>query len=500
MAAGHRLRDATAERGSRAAQSAEVVIVGAGVSGLSAAWRLERLGQRRYVVLDLEATVGGTAAWGSDGVVPYPWGAHYLPLPAADNRGLLTLLREMGTVQTGRDGAVWAAERQLVRAPEERVFYQDRWHEGLFPRGLAAAADLEELGRFRQQVQRWVGWRDGHGRRAFTLPARRCSSDAEVTKLDRICAADWLEQHDYRSPLLRWYIEHACRDDYATTLEETSAWAMLFYFCARVPTPGAPSAPFLTWPEGNGHLVRYLGRIAGARVQTGQLVTDVVPGPEQVSVTAMDARTRALTRLVAPRVILAVPQFVAAKVLRPWRDQAPAHLSAFSYSPWLVANLHLRQRPRSRGFQLAWDNVIYDSPALGYVVATHQQLSDYGPTIWTYYRPFTGADPCLARQQFAQLGHAELCDAVLSDLGRAHQGLERAVDRIDVWRWGHAMVRPTPDLIWGTARQRAAEPWGRVHFAHSDLSGLALFEEAFDWGVRAAEAVVQAEGRPVQPL
>ena len=33
--------------------------------------------------------------------------------------------------------------------------------------------------------------------------------------------------------------------------------------------------------------------------------------------------------------------------------------------------------PRERGIELAWDNVIYDSPALGYVVATyHRGIAD----------------------------------------------------------------------------------------------------------------------------
>jgi hypothetical protein len=39
-----------------------------------------------------------------------------------------------------------------------------------------------------------------------------------------------------------------------------------------------------------------------------------------------------------------------------------------------------------------------------------------------------------------------------------------------------------------------------VHFAHSDLSGIALFEEAQDRGVLAAERVLARLGKPVTPL
>ena len=52
------------------------------------------------------------------------------------------------------------------------------------------------------------------------------------------------------------------------------------------------------------------------------------------------------------------------------------------------------------------------------------------------------------------------------------------------------MIRPTLGLIWGASRQEARKPLGNVHFAHTDLSGAALFEEAHAHGVRAAEEIL----------
>jgi len=57
------------------------------------------------------------------------------------------------------------------------------------------------------------------------------------------------------------------------------------------------------------------------------------------------------------------------------------------------------------------------------------------------------------------------------------------------------MVRPAPGQIWDPALLALARPFGAVHFAHTELSGLALFEEAQDHGVRAAEEVLAALGR-----
>ncbi|MGC4086490.1 MAG: FAD-dependent oxidoreductase [Polyangiaceae bacterium] len=494
---GHRLLQATHERVTSPARRVPVLIVGAGPSGLSAAWRLRRLGIEDFLILDLERLAGGTSASGHDGVVPYPWGAHYVPLPQAGNTELVRLLSELGAVQVDASGVPHGAEDARVRAPEERLFIDGSWHEGLFPSEHASAADRDELARFEAEIHELSRFRDPSGRPAFTLPMRRCSDAAELRELDKQSAAAWLDARGFRSPLLRWYVEYACRDDYGAPLTRTSAWAMLFYFCARQ-LPTGDTAPFLTWPEGNGKVVGHLAKPLGSRVLLGRLVTDVTPGPDGVEVVALDSEGHA-ERFQAEQVILALPKFIARRILRPLRDGDSSHLDAFHYAAWIVANIHLSERPRSRGFPFAWDNVLYDSPALGYVVATHQTMADFGPTVWTYYRPLWEHGELESRKLLQGLDHRAIVDTVLTDLGRAHQDLDSHVQRIDAYRWGHAMVTPGPGFIWGGARERAATPLPRVAFAHCDLSGLPLLEEAFDRGVLAAEEVARQRGLRFEP-
>ena len=67
--------------------------------------------------------------------------------------------------------------------------------------------------------------------------------------------------------------------------------------------------------------------------------------------------------------------------------------------------------------------------------------------------------------------------------------------RLDCFRNGHAMVRPLPGLIWGEARRRLAADSERLRFAHADVSGLSLFEEAQYRGVLAAERTLSRLGR-----
>lgn len=74
-------------------------------------------------------------------------------------------------------------------------------------------------------------------------------------------------------------------------------------------------------------------------------------------------------------------------------------------------------------------------------------------------------------------------ELVLTDLQRAHPKIRELVTKIDIIRWGHAMIQPYPGFIWGPARREAIQPDRNVHFANTDLSGIALMEEAFYHGL-----------------
>lgn len=197
---------------------------------------------------------------------------------------------------------------------------------------------------------------------------------------------------------------------------------------------------------------------------------------------------------------MAAPQLVTRRLVRPFRESKPARLQEFVYGAWLVANLTVRERPKSRGFPFAWDNVLYESPSLGYVVAGHSRGADHGPTVLTYYHPMADVDAGRARQRLLSATRDEWAEAVLADLGVAHPDLPGLTSRLDVMRWGHAMIRPRPGFMWSAARRESARAFRGIHFASSDLSGIALFEEAFDHGVRAAEEVLAALDVPFESM
>ncbi len=496
---GHKLRGGPLPRAAEA-QPVDVLVVGAGVAGLSAAWRLAAAGVKDVRVVELESEPGGTSRSGRNEVSAYPWGAHYLPAPLVDAGPVMRLLRELDAV-TGVDaeGYPTFAEELLIHEPEERVFYKGDWYEGLYLRAGASAADLAELARFEARMNAFGAARDAKGRKAFAVPSALSSDDAEWTALDQGTMARWLEAEGFRSPRLRWLVDYACRDDYGTTAEGVSAWAGIWYFAARQDGKGERSEGFLSWPEGNGRLVKQLlASVPAGQVERDVLVHSVEPGEGGCRVDAVEAGTGKPRAFRARQVVLACPRFVAAHVVAPWRQQRPEWLGAFQYGPWVVANLTLSDMPRSRGFPLAWDNVFYESRSLGYVVATHQapRMDERGPTVLTWYLPLAGLDAKAERQKVLSAGYADWEGLVMADMRAAHPGIAEQARRLEVMRWGHAMVRPVPGFMWGPARFAAQESLGDVlHFAHSDLGGMALFEEANWFGVRAAERVLKGLGR-----
>jgi protoporphyrinogen oxidase len=502
---GHKIRDGLKiEPSSDNWQNIKLIILGGGVAGLSAAWRLSKLGFEDFILIELEKAPGGTARSGESDIVPYPWGAHYVPAPMKENVALVELFDEMGMLEgKDDDGQPIVGEQYLCRDPEERLFYRGRWYEGLYLYAGASQEDLAEFKAFQKEIDRWVAWQDSKGRRAFTIPVAKASQDTEVTDLDKISMSTWLKQHNFNSARLRWLVDYSCRDDYGSSLENTSAWAGIFYFASRQSKPGASAQTLVTWPEGNGRLANYLYSKVKDKVRLGFAALEINPiSDKEVEVTTFDQSTNQAFGFRAEQVIFAAPHFLTRYVIRPYRENTPEHVLDFKYGAWMVANLFLKDRPTQprSSYPLSWDNVFYESPSLGYVVATHQKGLDYGATIFTYYYPLTDPDVNVARKRLLSTDWQSWADVALTDISQAHKDIYSLTESIDIMRWGHAMVRPDVGFVWGKSRLEAAKPYRNIHFAHADLSGVALFEEAFYQGIRAAEEILTTRNLPFKTI
>lgn len=499
-ARGHALRDGTvAVSGPVERVRCEVAVVGGGAAGMAAAWRLSRAGITDVHVLELEAEPGGTARSGQTPRSRYPMGAHYLPAPPPELTGLHALLRELGIVlATAADGTPEYDPRVICRAPLERHRHRGRWEEGLYPGAGQSDDEAAQWERWRAYLRGLDGRRGADGRRLFALPVDQSST--ELRHLDRISMAEHLDGLGLTSWRLRWAVDYACRDDYGCTLAQCSAFAALHHYLCRG-LDDEHERFILSWPEGNDHLVRAMAEAAGLsdRLHRNALVHAI--DPDQGIVRALRLDTGRALELRARAVLWAAPRFVLPRVLPPGRDPLPP--DAMLYTPWLVANVEVARRPGGIGAPLAWDNVPIDGDNLGYVVATHLEdlrarVTEEGAVL-TYYEPQPADDAAglrARRQALLSASLHECCDHVVAELSAMHPGIEADVRRIDVARWGHAMIRPGPGWLFGEGRALARRPVGRVIPCAADVGGLPLFEQAFAGGVGAAEKALAWLGRP----
>jgi hypothetical protein len=275
-----------------------------------------------------------------------------------------------------------------------------------------------------------------------------------------------------------------------------SAWAGLHYFASRhgfaAPGDDAPERePVFTWPEGNAWLAERLAEPARTRMRTAHTVLQVTEERHGVQVLALDERSQQTMTFEARAVVLAVPLFVARRMLRTPVPALQTAATAAQHAPWLVANLQLGAPllARAIGAPPAWDNVRYGSPSLGYVSAQHQSLRvDAQATVLTAY----WALPSSERAALASDDWQPWARRVVDDLAVAHPDLPHKLQRIELMRYGHAMRVPVPGARGDPALAALAAAVGRVQFAHADLSAYSVFEEAYTHGVRAATAAVAA--------
>ena len=494
---GHRLRgEAPAGAGSPApTRRAGVLVVGAGVAGLAAARALARSGVDDVHVFDLEDAPGGNSRGHQLGGMACPLGAHYLPVPDEHAIEVIALLEDLGLRRTEHGRPVYD-EGHLCHSPQERLFIDAHWHEGLLPPidalpAAQRAPTLDQYRRFGAAVAR-AG--------AFRIPSARAAWTEAHASLDRVTFAAWLDAQRFDAPALRWYLDYCCRDDYGAGAAQVSAWAGVHYFASRhgFHAPGAGGderEAVLTWPQGNAWLTARLAEPLRDRVHTGCVVQRVAAGRHDVDVDLWNEAARRAERWTAPQVIMAVPLFVALRVLGAAPPALRDAVAAMRHAPWLVANLHLASPLDDRpGAPPSWDNVLYASPALGYVDAMHQSTRPHpGPTVLTAYWALGGDSPAqlqAQRQRLLDESAAVWAQAVVQDLARAHADLPGRVQQIDLMRYGHAMSVPVPGVRGSAALRALAEEPGRIRFAHTDLSGYSVFEEAMYQGTRAAAAVL----------
>ncbi len=489
---GHLLREPKFKKPSKILKE-NILIIGAGISGLSAARRLKKSGINDFKILDLAKESGGNSIGGKNSISSFPWAAHYLPIPDERDTELISFLKECDVI-TGINlqNKLVYNEQYLCFDPEERLFINGHWQEGLVPHSGIEASDHKEIKAFFELIQFYKNAKGNDGKDAFCIPLKNSSNDLEFTKLDEIDFYSFMQSKGYRSKYLFWYLDYCCRDDFGSSMKDSSAWAGIHYFASRKgKAANAESGDVLTWPEGNAFLANGLKSNIKENLVCNQLVYSIEEKNELIEILAYDFEKEESICYQSKFVILSGPQYINKRILKIPKKQEL--YSKFTYSPWMVANISLLQMNSNKGIPLCWDNVIYGSQSLGYVNACHQHLNMHeNEKVITYYYPLSKGQPKKERELAYERTEEDWKKIILSDLKIAHPYIEDSIKDIEIKLWGHGMIRPIPGLIKGNEIIEMRKPINhRIFFANSDITGISIFEEAFHSGIDAADLCIE---------
>lgn len=472
---GHRLLTQSFPKVARTI-STSVAIVGAGVSGLSCAYHLKQSGISDYKVFDLEDHAGGNSFAHNNNA---PWGAHYLPLVNLNNNSLLNFLEKAHVIK-GRDekGVPEYDELMVCSEPMEKLYIHGRMQDGVIPEANIPDIEKKKMESFLKEMQRLSHLKGSDGKYAFDIPMEHSSKDYQFTKYDKMTMFEYLEKMNFSCESLNWYVNYCCRDDFGTTIDEISAWAGIHYFSARRGVgKDIHENSVLTWPQGNKFLIDKLVELSEAQLQKGHMLYKV----EGNNLFFFDFINQETVKVIAKEIVLALPQFIIARIFQTQTE--------FEYTPWMVANLKVAW-DSSIEKNLAWDSVNYHGKGLGVISANQQKLnSQHNENILTYYWPITHLAPKEARKFAIKRSHENWCHDILEDLSPMIFDIDQRIKSVDIWPWGHGMIRPTKNFF-SVKRKKLVNTLAKnIHIAHTDMGGLSLFEEGFYRGEVAAKKV-----------
>jgi protoporphyrinogen oxidase len=447
----HEVRDGKVFTRPPASAKHDIVIVGGGVSGLTAAYYLQH---RDVLLLEKEPHWGGNAyVMNYDGST-YATGAAYLE---ANLEGF-HFSKEIGLEPL----PINCADGSIINGE----FVADTWGDGLNKLPYPPLV-RESFKKFKKEMMAID--LDKRGTELFTVP---------FSSFMKVYAAEVKQWWDTFGP-----------SNWGATSDDTAATMGIGALQDAVVFSRADNR--YTWPGGLGAITKKLSEILqpvyGERMKTDATIVAVVPGKDDVQVTYMSAGE--LKTVSAKAVIMATPKFITRRIVEGIPEKQSAAMKAIRYVPYCVVNLIFDKPVFNKGY----DNWCPGNTFTDFIVADWviRKKSGYKQkyNILTCYTP-------MREEQRAQIltedGAKELAANVLRDFQKLMP--ETNVDPVEVhiYRRGHPMYMSTPGL-YIQVQPLVRQPMERVFFANTDSEGP---ESTTNEAIKSARrAVRQAEAR-----
>ncbi len=411
-----------------ATRKTEVVIIGGGMSGLSAAYFLR---EKDWMLLEKEEHFGGNAYEEEYQGQLYSTGAAY------DFRGSFSdqLAKEIGV------------DMPLVDMPDptidNRTYVPDTWRSG-----------LEHLPYKKDVVASFKKFRDD----MMKIDVRGKMRELDTKLFASITSA-------YAPEVAKWWDAYG-PSNWGAVTEDTTAF--IGVFDAQYLIKGEDNTRCIL-PGGLGcisyKLVEVLKPKNAERMLAGATVVSVTQTSDAVEVTYVQGDK--LTTVSAKVALMCTPKFFTSRIVAGLPSEQKQAMQRMRYAPFPMINMIFDRPVYRRGY----DNWCPGNSFTDFIVAdwTIRNNPGYAPkyNILTFYTP-------LRESERAKLLQEEDCKVLAGKVLRDFQKAlpEFNVDPIEIrlYRRGHPMMMAVPGQ-YTKNRMIASKPMERIFFANSDSGG-----------------------------
>ncbi len=441
----HQVRDGKTFNRPPVSAKHDVVVVGGGVSGLAAAYRLRHLD---FLLLEKEPHWGGNAYLMEYQGMRYATGSAFL----AKSEPAYDFAREIGLEPlpiNDSDSTILKGE-----------WIPDTWRTGLDKLPYPSAV-RESFKKFRKEF--------------LSIDLEKRGKD-----LGGVPFSDLIK--GYPDEIKQWWDNYG-PSNWGATSEETAASLALDDFQELA---GENGNDYYTWPGGLGAITRKLSEILRKqvpdRLRAGATIVAVVPEKDVVNITYVEGTELKTAR--AKAVIMATPKFITRRLVDGLPTKQSEAMHQIGYIPYAVVNLIFDKPVFNKGYDTWCPGNRFSDFVVADWVVRNQPGYKQKYNILTCYTPLRREERALL---LSEASARQIGAEVLRDFQKLLPGLDVDPIEVHLYRRGHPLYMSTPGLF-TEVQPLVRQPMDRIFFANTDSEGP---ESTTSAGIEAAERTVK---------